>query len=93
MAAQARALPDLGPPVVLMKGGHLEGNDSPDVLLDGETLHRFEGQRHTSMNPHGRVCSLSSAVEGDLVMRIAKRCKVYLIFFIGFNLYLLKQSG
>lgn len=66
MAMQARALLELGPQVALIKGGHLEASESPDVLWDGETLHWFEGQRHRTKNTHGTGCSLSSAIAAQL---------------------------
>ncbi len=66
MAAQARALPNLGPQIALIKGGHLEGSDSPDVAWDGETLQWFEGSRHSTRNTHGTGCSLSSAIAAQL---------------------------
>lgn len=66
MAAQARALSDLGPRAVLLKGGHLAGEESPDVLWDGENLHWFEGPRQRTKNTHGTGCTLSSAIAAHL---------------------------
>ncbi len=50
---------------VLIKGGHLPGNDMEDVLLTAEapeTAIRFHGKRITSHNTHGTGCTLSSAI-------------------------------
>ena len=66
MAAQARALSDSGPQAVLIKGGHLAGNESPDVLWDGQTFYWFEGLRRNTRNPHGTGCTLSSAIAAQL---------------------------
>lgn len=66
MAAHARDLSDLGPNVTLVKGGHLSGNESPDVLWDGAKLHWFESARLQTRNTHGTGCSLSSAIAAQL---------------------------
>lgn len=62
MDAQARALLALGPQAVLLKGGHLAGGQSPDLLLtrDGPTW--LDGPRHATRHTHGTGCTLSSAL-------------------------------
>ena len=70
MAAQARALSDSGPQAVLIKGGHLAGNESPDVLWDGQTFYWFEGLRRNTRNTHGTGCTLSSAIAAQLGQRL-----------------------
>ncbi len=66
MAAQAAQLRALGAGAVLMKGGHLDGGDSPDVLATaGEPLW-LEGRRLTTRNTHGTGCTLSSALAAEL---------------------------
>ena len=66
MADQARALRALGPAAVLLKGGHLSGADSPDVLAAAEGLTWFEAPRVPTRNTHGTGCSLSSALAAEL---------------------------
>ncbi|MCV2892757.1 bifunctional hydroxymethylpyrimidine kinase/phosphomethylpyrimidine kinase [Lentibacter sp. XHP0401] len=66
MARQAHALTQLGPHAVLVKGGHLSGEESPDVLCDGETLHWLEGRRTETRNTHGTGCTLSAALTAQL---------------------------
>jgi hydroxymethylpyrimidine/phosphomethylpyrimidine kinase len=66
MAAQATRLATLGPAAILMKGGHLAGQDSPDCLLSGEGICWFEGARIAGGNTHGTGCSLSSAIAAEL---------------------------
>ncbi|WP_147107328.1 bifunctional hydroxymethylpyrimidine kinase/phosphomethylpyrimidine kinase [Tateyamaria sp. syn59] len=68
MAAQARALTHLGPGAVLIKGGHLDGTDSPDVLCAEDALHWFDSPRTPGKNTHGTGCTLSSA----LAARVAR---------------------
>ena len=62
MSAAARRLRALGPANVLLKGGHLGGGDSPDLLLAGETEIWLEGTRLATRHTHGTGCTLSSAV-------------------------------
>ncbi|ATN32702.1 bifunctional hydroxymethylpyrimidine kinase/phosphomethylpyrimidine kinase [Rhizobium sp. ACO-34A] len=66
MAEQGAALVALGPVAVLVKGGHLEGPESPDVLVAKEGTHWFEAPRVATKNTHGTGCSLSSAIAAGL---------------------------
>src|SRR5208337_730402 len=45
MARQGRALLVLGPGAVLMKGGHLAGEEAVDLLVTAEAVHRFAAPR------------------------------------------------
>jgi len=66
MLAQAARLRALGPEMVLVKGGHLPGDSSPDVLaVDGGEVW-FDGPRIATPNTHGTGCSLSSALAAEL---------------------------
>lgn len=66
MAEAARALHVLGPQAVLLKGGHLAGAESVDLLFDGERLHRFAAPRIATRNSHGTGCTLSAAIAAGL---------------------------
>ena len=66
MAAQAEQLRALGPAAVLVKGGHLESDESPDVLATADGLHWFEARRVPTKNTHGTGCTLSSALAAEL---------------------------
>lgn len=66
MAAQAESLRALGPGAVLVKGGHLPGAESPDVLAQADDLLWFEAQRTPTRNTHGTGCTLSSAIAAEL---------------------------
>lgn len=66
MADQAERLRQLGPKSVLVKGGHLETSESPDVLADETGLSWFEGQRQPTRNTHGTGCTLASAIAAEL---------------------------
>jgi len=66
MARQALALSKLGPVAVLVKGGHLNGNESPDVLASGGNVTWFEADRLPTKNTHGTGCTLSSAIAAEI---------------------------
>lgn len=66
MAVQARRLMDLGPRAVLVKGGHLEGPESPDVFVYRDSVTWLEGRRSETQNTHGTGCTLASAIAAEL---------------------------
>ncbi len=66
MRAQGERLLWLGARAVLMKGGHGEGLEAIDLLLDGREVHRFAVKRHATKNTHGTGCTLSSAISAHL---------------------------
>ncbi|MCW9044411.1 MAG: bifunctional hydroxymethylpyrimidine kinase/phosphomethylpyrimidine kinase [Pseudopelagicola sp.] len=66
MTAQAQALLDLGPTAILLKGGHLSGSDSPDLLATKTQSLWLDAPRHDTRNTHGTGCTLSSALATQL---------------------------
>ena len=62
MAFAARALQGLGAAHVLIKGGHLAGDEAIDLLLCGETLYRFVAPRIVTPHTHGTGCTYSAAI-------------------------------
>ena len=66
MSSQAQKLLLYGPDAVLIKGGHFEGEHSPDLLVTEANDFWFEANRIDSMNTHGTGCSLSSALAAGL---------------------------
>lgn len=67
MRDAARALKDLGPRAVLVKGGHLARSDvAVDVLFDGQELTELEGPRFDTEDTHGTGCALSAAIVARL---------------------------
>jgi hydroxymethylpyrimidine/phosphomethylpyrimidine kinase len=79
------ALPELmalGSDYVLLKGGHLEGADSTDLLAGPEATQTFAAPRIATTNDHGTGCTLSSAIAAllpnhDMPEAVA-RAKAYL---------------
>ena len=66
--AAARLLA-LGARAVLLKGGHLPGDEVVDVLaMRGEALQRLQSSRIASNNVHGTGCTLSSAIAAGLAL-------------------------
>ncbi|MEZ5866214.1 MAG: bifunctional hydroxymethylpyrimidine kinase/phosphomethylpyrimidine kinase [Geminicoccaceae bacterium] len=66
MPAVAARLQHLGPANVLLKGGHLGGEESPDVLLHGGEVLWQGGGRVATTNTHGTGCTLSAAIAAFL---------------------------
>lgn len=61
MREAARAIRDLGPGNVVIKGGHLEGKPV-DVLFDGRKFLEFQAERVRTKNSHGTGCIFASAI-------------------------------
>lgn len=62
MREQGRALLAMGCRAVLMKGGHLSENESPDWLFSAEGEQRFTAPRVATRHTHGTGCTLSAAL-------------------------------
>jgi hydroxymethylpyrimidine/phosphomethylpyrimidine kinase len=61
--AAAKALHDLGPGAVLVKGGHLADTDEAvDVLYDGTDVQTFAAPRIDTDHTHGTGCTYASAI-------------------------------
>jgi hydroxymethylpyrimidine/phosphomethylpyrimidine kinase len=73
MSEQATALRRLGAKAVLIKGGHAEGNQAVDFLVDDEGELRLEAARVKTRNTHGTGCTLSSAIAAELAKRASLR--------------------
>ena len=63
-----RALFDLGPNYVLIKGGHLKGKDAIDLFFDGKQHTFFPLPRIPGKKAHGSGCSLSAMITGYLLL-------------------------
>ena len=72
MLAMARGLRALGPRdssgAVLLKGGHLQGPESPDLLVTADGEHWLEDERIATKNTHGTGCTLSAALAARLAV-------------------------
>jgi hydroxymethylpyrimidine/phosphomethylpyrimidine kinase len=63
---QGRRLLSLGCKAVLIKGGHGQGSESIDYLIDAERTIALAAPRIATKNTHGTGCSLSSAIAAGL---------------------------
>ena len=65
-ARAGRALLALGARAVLIKGGHGEGAESVDLLIEPTAVTRLAAERVATENTHGTGCTLSSAIAAGL---------------------------
>jgi len=88
MREQADRLIGLGARAVLIKGGHHEGAESVDLLVE-ETRHtRLAASRVETRNTHGTGCTLSSAIAAGLakglgLLEAVRDAKDYVTAAIG----------
>ncbi len=66
MRAQGERLLALGARAVLIKGGHGDGPQSVDLLIEPDTVTRLAADRIATTNTHGTGCTLSSAIAAGL---------------------------
>jgi hydroxymethylpyrimidine/phosphomethylpyrimidine kinase len=66
MRAQGERLLALGPKAVLVKGGHAQGAESVDLLVEPTAVTRLAADRIATRNTHGTGCTLSSAIAAGL---------------------------
>jgi hydroxymethylpyrimidine kinase/phosphomethylpyrimidine kinase len=64
----AKRIADLGVRHVLVKGGHLDGARSIDVLLTDGVVHELDAPRITTRAGHGTGCTLSAAITARLAL-------------------------
>ncbi len=69
MTSAAAALAGLGAKAVLLKGGHLSGDEIVDVYFDGQVT-VFRHPRLDTKSTHGTGCTLAAAVTAQLARGI-----------------------
>jgi hydroxymethylpyrimidine/phosphomethylpyrimidine kinase len=82
MRRAGRALLELGPKAVFMKGGHLESAEVVDLVISADGEQRLVAPRRYTRNTHGTGCTLSSALAAYLARGLAlgeaaRRAKEY----------------
>lgn len=97
MREAARALKDMGPRSVIVKGGHLEG-DAVDLFYDGRDFSEIRTERVDSTNTHGTGCTYSAAIaaylaRGEELIRAVTLAKDYVTGAIRYGLAVGKGFG
>jgi hydroxymethylpyrimidine/phosphomethylpyrimidine kinase len=81
--AAAKAIFELGPEAVVVKGGHLDDDATVvDVFFDGTQLEVFPAARIDTRNTHGTGCTYASAIAAHLahgrpLIEAIRRAKQY----------------
>lgn len=97
MKEAAKIISSLGPPYVLVKGGHLV-DEATDILYDGERFFEFKAGRLNTKNTHGTGCTLSAAIASNLakgldVVKAVELSKKYITTAIQHALEIGKGVG
>jgi hydroxymethylpyrimidine/phosphomethylpyrimidine kinase len=71
MQSQGERLLAAGAKAVLIKGGHGEGAEAVDLLIDKTGTTRLAVPRISTINTHGTGCTLSSAIAAGLAKGLA----------------------
>ena len=82
MRRAAQRILTMGPRVVLVKGGHLETDESVDIACAREGHEEFRSPRIASVHTHGTGCTLASAIAANLAVGLdqieaIRRAKAY----------------
>ena len=68
MEAAGKAILAMGARAVLMKGGHLDGDEMVDILVTPAGARRFTHPKVVTSSTHGTGCTLSSAITAGLAL-------------------------
>jgi hydroxymethylpyrimidine/phosphomethylpyrimidine kinase len=79
----ARRIHALGPRLVIVKGGHMGGDTSDDLIFDGRSFEVLSGRRIATLHTHGTGCTFSAAIAACLARGLApldaaREARVYL---------------
>ena len=66
MLRAADLLLRLGPDAVLLKGGHMQGDELTDLLVTPDGAEVFTSRRLTTRHTHGTGCSMASAIAAGI---------------------------
>lgn len=64
----ARRIHKLGSAAVVVKGGHLPGDEAIDLLFDGRAFTEYRAPRIDTRNTHGTGCTFASAIAAYLAL-------------------------
>ncbi len=94
----AEEISGLGPEYVVLKGGHLDGDKSIDILLGRGRYEYLEAPRINTRTTHGTGCSFSAAIaaflaRGFKVEEAIRNAKKFITISIRYGLELGSGSG
>jgi hydroxymethylpyrimidine/phosphomethylpyrimidine kinase len=98
MEPAARALHEMGPSAVLLKGGHAGGEESIDVFFDGRHVTLLNAPRFETRDTHGTGCVLAAALTARLahgaeVLEAARAAKEFVSGAIEHSLRIGRGHG
>ncbi len=100
MKEAARIIYQKGAKNVVIKGGHLEGDQSIDLLYDGQSFRELSALRINTANTHGTGCTFASAItaylaKGSGLVEAVEKAKQYLtsILELSSNIQIGKGVG
>src|ERR1700733_9437978 len=73
MRMATQALLALGVPAVLLKGGHLPGDEVVDLLATPDGIEAFSAPRIQTRHTHGTGCTMASALAAGLAQGMSPR--------------------
>ncbi len=83
MRDAARSVRDLGAAAVLVKGGHLPGEEAVDLFYDGAEFVRLAAPRIDTPHTHGTGCTYSAAItallaRGETLVEAVRQAKHFI---------------
>lgn len=98
METAANQILDLGAKKVVVKGGHMGGDQATDILYDGHQFKHLSTPRLDTINTHGTGCTFSSAIaaymaRGFHFFEAVKKAKAYISGAITHALSIGKGHG
>ena len=98
MEKACKKIYSLGCAYVVLKGGHMEGDEAIDILYDGSSFEYLKGKFVKTKNTHGTGCTFSSAItsylaKGYEIRDAVRKAKEYIQGAIENSLSLGKGHG
>ena len=94
----ARKISETGPKAVVIKGGHLNGEEAVDLLYHNGEFKTFSAPRLNTKTTHGTGCSFSAAIAAELakksdIEKAVEKAKKVVTLGIRFGLKVGKGYG
>ena len=94
----ARKISEMGPKAVVIKGGHLDGEEAVDLLYHNGEFKTFSAPKLNTKTTHGTGCSFSAAIAAELakksdIEKAVEKAKKVVTLGIRFGLKVGKGYG